>query len=461
MNSFEIKKFDFSMGLPVLNYHTAGIDIGSMLMTVSYTGKDGCTYLFECNSFTVDLKSLVKTLSEAGVTDVAMEATGVYWMSLYELLEDASIKVTLINPSHFKNVAAHKTDVNESLWINQLHACGLLRNSHIATDNFRELRNYIHERGVVQQQKSDTLNCIHRQLTLMNIKFQHLISDIEGVGGMKLLRAIASGVSNPVTLLSLLDLKRFKASSEELLKSLQGIYKEQFVNLLKMKLKEYDFYKEQMLVYDGLIEGVLKRIVVVVPCDFLQRENQQEGNETEKKKPKYYRKNEYSFDVKKYLIKIYGVDLTAVKAFDEKMLLDIVAVVGCDLSKWSTPEKFVDYLCLSPRRKKSGGKFLGHEKRNVKNPATQAFRLAARSLWNSQTPFGVMYRRLFACKGKLTANKAVARKLARLFYILVTQKVEFDETLLERQKEEQEKREISKMKKMAKKLGFEVIKKAA
>jgi transposase len=461
MENFLIKKFDFSMGLPVLNYHTAGIDIGSMLMTVAYTGKDGCTYLFECNGFTVDLKALVRTLSTEGVTDVAMEATGVYWMSLYELLEDASIRVTLINPAHFKNVAAHKTDVNDSLWINQLHACGLLRNSHIATEHFRELRHYIHERGVVQRQKSDTLNRIHRQLTLMNIKFQHLISDIEGVGGMQLLRAIASGESDPVKLLSLLDLKRYKAQPDVLLKSLQGIYKEQFVNLLKMKLKEYDFYREQMLEYDKLIEEVLKKIIVDVPGEVLQQQNQQVESEAAKKKTKYYRKNEYSFDVKGYLIKIYGTDLTAVSAFDEKMLLDIIGVVGADLSKWSTPEKFVDYLGLSPRRKKSGGKVLGHEKRKVNNPATQAFRLAARTLWNSKTPWGFLYRRLSASKGKFTANKAVARKLAQLFYILVTKKLEYDETLWTKRSEEHEKREIVKMKKMAKKLGFEVKKKIA
>jgi len=454
MENFKIKKCDFNMGLPVVNQHTAGIDIGSMLMTVSYTGKDGFTYLFECNGFTVDLKALVKTLSDEGVTDVAMEATGVYWMSLYELLEDAAIKVTLINPAHFKNVAAHKTDVNDSLWINQLHACGLLRNSHIATEYFRELRHYIHERGVIQRQKSDILNRIHRQLTLMNIKFQHLISDIEGVGGMKLLRAIASGVSDPVKLLSLLELKRFKASPEELLKSLQGIFKEQFVILLKMKLKEYDFHKDQMLEYDKLIEGVLKKIVVDIPVF-------QAAKDKKKDKPKYYRKNEYSFDANSYLIQIFGIDLTAVSAFDEKMLLDIVGVVGSDLSKWANAEKFVDYLLLSPRSRKTGGKIVGHEKRKVNNPATQAFRLAARSLWNSQTPLGFMYRRLSASKGKMTATKAVARKLARLFYTLVTKKVAYDDTLLAKRQEEQEKREIVKMKKMAEKLGFDVKKKAA
>jgi len=458
MESFEIKKSDFSMGLPVINPHAAAIDIGSMLMTVSYTGADGCSYLFECCAFTADLKALVKTLSAAGVTDVAMEATGIYWMSLYELLEDASIKVTLINPAHFKNVAAQKTDVNESQWHHQLNACGLLRNSHIATDNFRELRHYIHERGVVQRQKVDTLNRIHRQLTLMNFKFQHLISDIEGVGGMQLIRAIASGVSDPKELLYLMDLKRFKASPDELFKSLQGIYKEHFVTLLKMKMEEYDFYKKQMLMYDQLIEGALKKIVVDIPIDLLPEENQENQKKT---KPKYYRKNEFSFDAKVYLKKIYGVDLTLVTAFDEKMLLDIASVVGSDLSKWSTPEKFVAYLLLSPRIKKSGGKILGHQKRKVKNPATQAFRLAARSLWNSKTPMGVLYRRLSASKGKTTANKAVASKLARLFYTLVTKKVEYDETMWAVRKEQQEKREITKMKKMAEKFGFEIKRKVA
>ena len=174
--------------------------------------------------------------------------------------------------------------------------------------------------------------------------------------------------------------------------------------------------------------------------------------------------------MKSYLIQIFGVDLTVVCGFDEKMLLDIAGVVGSDLSKWSTAEKFVSYLLLSPRIKKSGGKILGHEKRKVKNPATQAFRLAARSLWNSKTHLGALYRRLSAKKGAKTATKAVARKLAKLFYVLVTKKVEYlycvrstryDDTMWAKQKEQQEKREVEKMKKIAKKLGFEVKKKAA
>jgi transposase len=170
---------------------------------------------------------LAKTLLSAGVKEVAMEATGVYWMSLYEVLEQKGLRVILINPRHFKNVHAQKTDVKDCQWIQQLHAHGLLRASHIAPELFRELKGYLHERNVLQKQKSDTLNRIHRILTLMNIKVQHLISDIEGVTGMELLRAIASGIEEPEELLSLINTDRLKAGKEELLKSLRGIYKQQ------------------------------------------------------------------------------------------------------------------------------------------------------------------------------------------------------------------------------------------
>jgi hypothetical protein len=292
-----ISKSNLKLELPRLNFHSDGIDVGSMLMSVSYTAWDGHSYLFESTGFTSDLKKLADKPVSAGVTDVAMEATGVYWMSLYELLEGVGIKVILINPAHFKNVAALKTDIKDCQWIHQLHAHGLLRNSHIVTDHFRELRHCIHERNVVQHQKSDTLNRIHRVLTLMNIKVQHLISDIEGVGGMKLLRAIASGVSDPRELLSLMDLKRFKQSPRDLLESLQGIYREQFVTLLRMKLKEYVFYREQMLEYDHLIENKLKKLL---PDDVSLQEKQQDGKKDGKKnKSRYYRKNEYFFDAKR------------------------------------------------------------------------------------------------------------------------------------------------------------------
>src|SRR5712671_4051360 len=178
------------MQLAVIQPHTAAIDVGSMLMMVAYSDAEGRQMLLQADGFTESLDAIAQTLKEAGVKKVAMEATGVYWMSLYEVLEQKGLQVTLINPRHFKNVDAQKTDVKDCQWIQQLHAHGLLRASLIAPEIYRELKSYLHERNVLQKQKSDTLNRVHRMLTLMNIKVQHLISDIEGVSGMKMLRAI-------------------------------------------------------------------------------------------------------------------------------------------------------------------------------------------------------------------------------------------------------------------------------
>ena len=172
------------MEMKPANAHAAGIDIGSMLMMVSYTDNDGNLHLMEAGSSTEQLHLIAQTLQEAGVTDVAMEATGIYWMPLYEVLESYKMRVILINASHYRNVQAQKTDVKDSQWIHQLLTYGLLRHSHIAGDKYRELRDYLSSRSILQKNKSDTLNRIHKLLSQMNIKVQQLISDLEGVSGM-------------------------------------------------------------------------------------------------------------------------------------------------------------------------------------------------------------------------------------------------------------------------------------
>ncbi|MDR1224235.1 MAG: hypothetical protein LBL07_15350 [Tannerella sp.] len=174
--------------------------------------------------------------------------------------EDAGIRVTLINPGHYKNSTRVKTDENDSQWIHQYHSCGILRHSHIATEAYRELRGYIHERGVIQVQKSQTLTRIQRLLTLMNVKLQHIISDMEGAGAMKVLRAVASGTDDAQTLVEVMNAERFKAGREELVRSLEGNYKPHLITMLRMKLEEYDFFVSQMKKYETCIEAVLKKI---------------------------------------------------------------------------------------------------------------------------------------------------------------------------------------------------------
>jgi len=463
-------------GLPVINFHAAGIDVGSTVLAISYTDGRGNQCLCTTGCFTKDLRELVSLFEKEGVKDVAMEATGVYWMSLYEVLEEAGIKVTVIHPGHYKNSDYVKTDGNDSIWIHQYKSCGILRNSHIAPEHYRELRNYIHERNVVQTQKSETLTRIQRILTLMNLKIQHLISDIEGVGGMKILRAIASGTHDAETLVDLININQFKASREDLVASLEGIYKTQFVNMLRMKLVEYDFFVSQMKNYEVFIEEVLKKIALAVGKPVMKPVVEQvaeSGKESEKKKgkkrekrgrkpaevgSKYCRKNQYHFDVRSYLHQILGVDLTVLEGFDEKMLLDIVCVTGVDMSKWSTAQHFTSWLNLSPRRKQTGGKYIGNETRKTNNPATQSFRISANSLSNSKGHLGVSYRRLSSKQGPKTATKAIARKMAVLFYTLVKNQQEYDPTITAKKMKEQEEKKIKKLMKAAEKMGYTIQK---
>jgi len=445
------KQTSGSRQLTLLNENCAAIDVGSMLMMISYTDSDGSTKLLEVDGYTENLIEAVETLRRAGVNKVAMESTGVYWAVLAMLLERSGIEVTLANAKHYKNVAAQKTDVKDSQWLHQLHAYGLLRGSHIAPELFRELRSYLHERDILQQQKSDTLNRIQRTLTLMNIKIQHLVSDIEGANAMKLLRGIADGISDPKQLLGLMDTTLFKASEEDLLKSLVGIYKEQLVTILKNQLKSYDFFKQQMLEYETSIEEVLKNLVVP----------DKDGNrDLVPPKKGLVRKNQYHINLKAYLQKITGVNLTAIDGLNEINLLQIIAVVGIDMSKWKNSAYFTSWLGLSPDPKISGGKVIGQGRKFTNNKATQAFRLAAQSMWQNKGSLGQLYRKLSAQKGSAKAIKAVARKLAVIFYTMMKNKVEFDNSKLEIDHNKQEARRIATLKKEAAKYGL-VVQKAA
>ncbi len=439
------KKENQSLQLAIIRPCCAGIDVGSMMMMVSYSDTEGNLYLMETDAFTEDLEKAAKTLRDAGISEVSMEATGSYWMAFYQILEEYGMKITLVNPRHFKDVDAQKTDARDSRWLHQLHAHGLLRASHIPQEVYRELRSYLHERNLLQQQKSDTLNRIQRVLTEMNIKVQHLISDIEGVAGMKLLRGIAKGISDPHALLELIDVHKLKAGREDLLKSLNGHYRPQFIKILQRQLVAFDFLKEQMKDYELLIEEVLKKML---PQD-------EQGNKPEiKKKKTLARKNQYSINVKDHLTHIAGIDLTEIDGLDEISVLEIISVTGLDMSKWKTSDHFTSWLNLSPRPKKSGGKIIGYDIRISNNKATQAFRMAAQTMWQNKGALGQLYRRLSAQRGTKKAIKAIARKLAVIFYVMVRNKIAFDKEKLKIDTARQEAKKIAFLKKEAAKYGL-------
>jgi transposase len=440
-----------TLQLAVIHEHTAAVDVGSMLMTVAYTDNEGNQQLMETDGFTESLNELVQTLKAAGVTHVAMEATGVYWMALYELMEDAGLKMTLVNPKHFKNVDAQKTDVKDSQWLQQLHVHGLLRASHIAPELYRELRSYVHERNVLQKQKSDTLNRIHKVLTKMNIKVQHVISDIEGVSGMKLLRGIAGGITDAEKLLAGINIGLLKADKEDLLKSLKGVYKTQYVVILKNSLVMLDFFKGQMKNYELLIEEVLQKMLPV---------DKEKKTPKIPRKTKQVRKNQYSINLKEYLTQIIGVDLTQVDGLDEISVLEIIAVTGINMDKWKTAEHFSSWLNLSPRAKITGGKVIGYSKRFTNNNATQALRMAAQTMWRNKGTLGILYRRLAAQKGSSKAIKAIARKLAVIIYNMIKNKSEYDPQKIQIDTDTEKKKRLKRLEKEATRYGY-ILQKAA
>lgn len=431
-----------SLQLGLIYPTAAGIDVGSMNMMVSHPGAGGIQTVQEYGAYTYDLHTLAEDLQKAGVTHVCMEATGVYWMGVYEVLEQYGFKVTLVNARHYKNVEGQKTDVKDCQWLQQLHAHGLLRASHIAEEQYRELRTYIHERGVLQKNKSDTLNRIHKVLTQINIKVQHIISDIEGVIGMQMIERIAAGMNTPQAILEGLPIEKLKAGKEVLEQSLNGIFKPHYITVLKHHLIAYHFYKKQMLQYEQEIESLLKKL--------LPAQHQQKTISNKKTKA---RKNQYHFNLKEYLHSIVGVDLTTIDGLDENTVLTIISVVGLNMHKWPTADHFTSWLNLSARPKKSGGKIIGYQKRFTNNTATQAFRMAAQSMWQHKGILGHLYRRLSHTKGSKKAIKAVARRLAVIFYNMVKKQTVYDPKIVALDEEKLKQRKIARLKKEAEKLG--------
>jgi transposase len=454
-------------GLPVVNKHAAGIDVGSTEMWVTYSNLNGQTCQLMTGCCTEELDYLVGHLQKEGVTDVAMESTGIYGDNLRSMLEERGMKVIVINPSLYKKPEV-KTDGKDSIWLHQHHSVDLFKPSHIAPDYWREVREYMQERELIVRQKGVVPVKIQRQPDLMNIKLSHFISDIEGVSAMRVLRAIAGGVTDPEKLLSRMDTFRFKSDRDTLLKSLKGNYRHGPVNVLREKLKEYDFYVSQIKQYDKYLAGSLEKIRMMQARQTARqsREGKKEGQEEKevqsKKKrrdsQKKSRKNELTFNAASTLEEMASTDLTRVEGLDVKTIPVVLSVTGIDMSKWRNAEAFASWLCLSPRPMISNSRLKGYNRRKTTNPATQALRLAARALHGSKGRLGQLYRRIHNRKGAKAAIKCVARHLAVLIYTLIKKQVEYDESYCQKDMERQKERNEAKLRKLAKMYGYEVVK---
>jgi transposase len=432
-------------GFPVLYPNAAGIDIASRehYVAVNPAVNEHPIRSFDC--FTEDLYAIANWLLECKVDTVAMEATGIYWISLYLILEEAGLNVVLVNAKHVKNVSGKKSDVKDAEWIRRLHSCGLL-NASFQPDHFtRTLRAFMRHRKNLTEMAATHVRMMQKAMEQMNIKLQNVIADITGKSGQRIITAILEGERNPHVLIQLLD-GRIKASREVVSKSLQGVWKEENLFELRQSFELYQIYRKKIKECDEQIRTHLE-----ASC-----EPEQEVIQSIKAKAKT-NKNNLSFDATEILQKIVGTDVTEIFGITDTNAIEIISEIGLDMNKWATPKHFTAWLNLAPNNKKSGGKILSSKTQKKKNRAGQIFKMAAYAVQRSKNWLSMFYHRIKSRSGAAKAITATARKIAVIFYKLLKEKTTFNPLSTDQYTETFKQQQLRKLKKQADKLGLMLV----
>ena len=436
-------------GLQQVHLNAAGIDIGSEQHWVAVPqGRDEASV--RCfSSFTTGLHQLADWLQHCGIETVAMESTGVYWIPLYELLQERGLTVLLVNARHIKNVPGRKDDVLDCQWIQKLHTFGLLRGSFRPDADIVALRSYVRHRDTLLAEAGAWVQRMQKALVQMNLHLHNVLSDITGTTGMAILRDIVAGRTDPAQLARHRDY-RCRASEQELIESLTGNYRPEHLFALQQALQLYDFYQLQLRQCDTRIEQALAA---------LRDSVQPPAAEFPPPRRKHtQRDNEPRFDLRAPLFALNaGVDITQLPGISPYNGLKLISEVGTDMTRFKTEKHFVSWLTLSPHVKASGGKVLSSRTRLSANRAAHHFRLAALSVGRSDTALGAFYRRLAARIGKPKALTATARKLAVLFYRLLTGQLSAQNFDASHYEQQQRQRTVRSLRRRAKSLGLQLL----
>jgi transposase len=387
--------------------NAAAIDIGARMHVAAVPpDRDDAGPVRTFGTCTGDLQQLADWFDRCGVRTVAMESTGVYWIPVYEILEQRGFEVMLVNARDAKHVPGRKTDVSDAQWLQRLHEYGLLRASFRPKGELASLRAYLRQRERLLDYAASHIQHMQKALMQMNIQLHHVVTDITGATGMRILRDIVAGERDPTALASHRD-RRCRASPEQISAALTGNWREEHVFALGQALELYDAYQAKIADCDAQIEAVLMRLrdAAARPVGRLPAVRHRDRTA-----------NAPGFDVRAALHAVLGVDLTQIHGLGPSLALKLVGECGTDLSAWPTAKHFTSWLCLAPSNKISGGKVLSTRTRRSGSRAAALLRLAAVTVGRTQTALGAFYRRLSARVGKAKAVTATARKLAALFY---------------------------------------------
>lgn len=432
-----------------LNPNVAGIDCGSAEHFVAVPPDRDPTPVQAFTTFTHDLQRLADWLTACRVTSVAMEATGVYWIPVYEILEARGFEVRLVNARHLKNVPGRKSDVSDCEWIRELHSVGLLRGSFRPPEAIVGLRALLRHRQTLIETAGAHIQRMQKALVQMNVQLPLVVSDITGVTGLRILRDIVGGRRDPSQLAEHRD-HRCRASKTEIIAALTGNYRSEHVFVLQQNLELFDACQAQLAACDTAIEAHVQALTapVAVPATPLPPPRVT-------KKP---RDNEPRFEIRRPLYQLTsGVDLTQIDGITPYTALKLLSEIGTDMGRWPSEKHFTSWLTLAPKNKISGGRLLSSRTQPSANRAAAMLRMTAMSLGRTQTALGAFYRRLSARIGKPQAITATARKLALLIYRALKGELVYRDPGADAYDAHQRTRVLRRLRQRAATLGFELV----
>lgn len=403
-------------GLELVHRDAAGIDVGCREHYVAVGPDRDPEPVRTFGCFTEDLHRMAEWLQACGVKTVAMQSTGVYWIPVYDVLEQHGLDVWLVNAQDTRNLPGRKSDVQESQWLLKLHTYGLVRKSFRPPAEIRALRTCWRERAEYVQQAGVCIQRMQKALTEMNVQVATVLSDLSGTTGMSILRAIVAGERDGMRLAAFRD-PRVKASQETIAKSLEGTWLPEQLAVLKRQLADWDHVQAQMAACDADLQAMMREIPAA-EAGPSQSPPSATSNTPKRRRKKNGRssKNEPNFDLAEELKRVAGVDLTRIDGIKVNTIQTVITEAGLDMSKWLTEDHFVSWIGLCPRNDVSGGRVLQRKTRKVVSRLATALRMSATTLRASDSYLGAQFRRLRSRLGPPKAVTAMAAKLARLVY---------------------------------------------
>jgi transposase len=438
-------------GLSKVNQNAAGVDIGATEIVACVSDGDEVQLVKAFGNYTVDLHAICEWFRKHKIKTVAMESTGVYWIPLFEELERQGFECLLISSRSLRKVAGQKTDVEDAQWIQTLHSYGLLKGSFRPQADLVALRTLLRHRAQLLEHRAPHIQHMQKALLQMNIQLSQAVTDVMGVTGQKIIRAIVAGMRKPEELATFRE-PGCKHSREEIAKALTGTWREEHLYVLKQSLELYDFYTEKIEACDAEIN----RQYGMTRPDWVSGElpvvPDKKRHAHSKNAPKESR------EIRKHLYRINGVDLSLVDGMGISLAQTVTMEVGSNVGeKFPTEKHFCSWLGLAPKHDISGGKVLNNKTLKTKNRAGQAFRMAANSVKKADCPFGVLYRRLRSRLGPAQATVATAHAIARVVYKMLRYKVAYDPLSVNEYQKRYEAQQLKYMKKRAAKFGYRLV----